>query len=287
MRKEDKLRGLVGGIVLGFILMSFFYSCFALVIAAEGTTDTRWDSLFTEESPDPCCWHDDSGTAFWVYMGGGIYASVNDCYRTTVASGCKNDCCDTSYTCDTTANRCISSEIIDCGDYRNETDCIADASNVAVSSVNAKTDNLGYCQGMSIGEEWSAGDGVFCGNYTNSCRCAWKSGKCTADYNITKMCTSGPSEVLGTCSFSISELTNCSTGFRTMKWIGTWTPITAPLPDGASCDDGEKNLPCPAQLSFISTVGIIIAVILLVVLYFVMSRKKKTNTKLKSKKKNG
>jgi len=283
--REEVERVLSKGAVFFAVMFILFYANLVSVIAAEGTTDTRWDNLFTEESPDPICWHDPSGTAFWAWYAGGFSPSIDDCHRDVVAEGSSNDCCDASYTCDTDTNRCISSEVVDCGDYKNSAECFADAASVAVSSVDAKTGNLGYCQGASIGEEWSESNGVFCGNYTNSCRCAWKDNECTADYNITKICTDGNRNVIGTCSFSISDLTNCSAGFRTMKWIGNWAPGTKPL--GASCDEGERRIPCPVQLDFISTVSIILAVVLIIILYLVMSRRKKDNIKLKSKKKYG
>ena len=282
MRKEAGMR-----IIFGILLVSFFCYSFSLVIATEGTTDTSWNNIdFIMNSPDPYCWNDDSGTAFWVYSSGGIYASINDCHRNIVATGSDKDCCDSGYVCDTTTNRCISSEIGDCGDYKTQPDCVADAASVAVSSVDIKTNNLGYCQGFWL-DEWDSGN-VHCVNSTGSCRCAWKNGNCTADYNITKVCTDNTKEIIGTCSFSVSELTNCSTGFRIMKWVASWDP-EGTQPADASCEDGQKNLPCPAQLSFISAAGIIIAVILLVALYLIMSRKKKTNknvdVKIKGKKK--
>ena len=281
MREEAK-RGAVRRIFWGIVLISFFYSCFASVIAPEGTTDTRWDNQFTEYSPDPCCGHDASGTGFWSYSSGGIYPSNDDCYRAVVCPGSSNFCCDSGKVCDITTNRCVSfPEISSCSSYENKPDCVADAASMAVSSVNTGTGNLGYCEGVWL-DEWDSG-GVHCVNSTGNCSCVWENSKCTADYSIFKVCEDV--SVVGTCSFSFLELTNCSAGFRLMNWSGNWAPGVKPA--DASCEDGQRNLPCPAQLSFISTVGIIIAVVLLVVLYLIMSRKKKVIKKENKRKKSG
>jgi len=269
----------MGRIVIVLLLMGFIISALSLVIAAEGTVETRWDNN-GGDGVNPYCFHDNSGGASWAYPESGFSPVMNDCYKEVVASG-RNDCCPSGYVCDINTDKCISSLVGDCGDYKTPADCNNDEARVAVVSVNIKTGNRGYCMGFTI-DEWDFG-AVHCINSTGNCACLWKNGKCTANYNITKFCTDGAEEPVGTCSFSISELTNCSAGFRKMIWTATWSPGTKPV--DASCDDGEKTVPCPAQLNFSSIEGIIIAVVLIIILYLVMRKKRAKPSEVKRKKK--
>lgn len=269
----EKKRKIVIMLMIALILGSFM--SLSLVIAgSEGTAETMWDNL--GGSDYPCCWRDSAGDAFWVYSGSGLSpVDPNDCYKEIVSPSCLGDngCCNTGYTCDQPTDKCVSSLITDCGDYKNPIDCNSDSSNVAEDSVDAKTGDSGYCSGAGVViVGWEAGGGVWCENSTNSCRCEWKNGVCTSDYNITKFCDDGTEDPVGFCSFGVSELTNCSGGYRLMKWTATWAPGTKP--EEASCEDGQKMVPCPAQLSFTSLMGLAIAVILVVVFYLLSLRKK-------------
>ncbi len=243
-------------------------------------TETLWFNMFSN-SIYPGCLIDNSGVAYWL-QSERFTKSFDSCYRVNVAPGSSNECCDDGYRCDILTGKCGATEINDCFMYTNADDCNNDLSNVATSSVESKTGNAGYCSGYSLAN-WEFNNGekiVYCENVTGFCRCEWRNGNCTAKYNITTACSDNTILPVGTCEYTVSELGNCSAGFRLMRWIGLW--VYGDKPAGISCDNGKKRAPCPAQLSFTSLIGLGIAIVL-VILFYSLSRKKIGKVKKRGK----
>lgn len=260
-------------VAVGILLASIFVVC-----AQEGG-DTRTE--FSNMFGTTCTY--DNGIASW-YEGNSFKLAFYDCYR--LGAQPSDTCCPDHYNCDIPSHTCVPSTSNYCSQYQTPNECNNNYNPlIAKNSVELNPANAGYCSGKTIGDPWTftgaGGIPVTCENRTGDCKCLWvgdsSTGHCEGHYGTSIFCTNGTIYPIGTCNFLISESGNCSSGYMALAWTASWEPSTVERDPG--CVNGEKTIPCPIQLSFMSIASIIIAIVLIVVAYIIISRKKEVHSK--------
>jgi len=255
------------------------------------------------------CVHENEGQdALWRYTGDAGYdvhwtESEYECFDSELNDGNGQECCPTSplYTCNRDTQKCVISSIGSCGDITNEADCNAEfESNIAIKSV----EDL-YGEGLCTRPHWEYDAERGCYIWVTNCRCEWRNDKCEPAYDLEDNCLN---TTLITCEVTFLEITECSGGYRNMRWDAFYNaPTTCSgyqdcknvifLPtvqcgeneDGDSvcvsdiCDDGEKRIRCIyAELDFVAISSIIIAVVLIILFYLILkSRGKRKKATIK------
>lgn len=140
-----------------------------------------------------------------------------------------------------------------CSDYDDETNCEEDLCNAAgvITQVN--------CSDPGI-----------------ECMCWWNSEEdsCNDGWGVTNGTDSG------TCQITQNTADDCSDGFLSFSWVGTWIGTIIPA-EKAKCEaGGSETIPCPAQIQLpFFSVGNVIAIILLaIIIYLIISLRKKSVT---------
>lgn len=144
-----------------------------------------------------------------------------------------------------------------CSDYTDQTNCELDACNAADSITQVD------CSDPSIG-----------------CMCWWdtETGTCNDGWGITNGTDTG------TCQITQNTADDCSDGFLSFTWIGTW--IGAIIPEEkAKCEaGGSETIPCPAQIQLpFFSLGNVIAIILLAIIIYIIISMRKTHKKKRKK----
>lgn len=244
----------------------------------DSETDSMWYNRF--DSVNPQC-ADIDGVKYW-YSGGKYAPSFSDCHRDVVADGSSEDCCPDGYEC--SENKCVPSAIEFCSEIRTEEECVSHVGDyVAVGTVEIDEAKEGYCRGKELAS-WNdevGGVRVYCSNMTGNCRCVWNNGNCEGNVTYTTSCSNGDVLSYGDCLSFVSQISNCSSGYRLAKWEYKWVGVEKE-PEKSDCErSGERRLPCPAQLGFISVVSVIIAIVLIIVFYIISRRKVRDSRKKK------
>ena len=279
--------GLVLMIGMFFLLASIAYG--AIIWSDDVST------IFTTTSVLPKCINGEDWQVWDFDLSDLVLIdSENDCYREDVAKGSTQKCCPYGEErCDQVTNQCILPPVDFCENYTTSAECTGDDFGVGVATVE-----------RGFGEDWCgkidgrAIAGITCWWKNIDCRCTWdETSGCISYYNTTEQKCANGTTIPGTGScelFLIEKLDNCATtGFITFRTKVEWTqyPLSPKLPGADDCvDPPEITYRCPARLSFITPVGIIIAFVLIIVIYIVFYKnnfsflKKKTNlTKEKTK----
>jgi hypothetical protein len=177
---------------------------------------------------------------------------------------------------------CLAHNI--CGDYTNQSYCVADPCHVGNSS-----EILEDC--INIGN------------------CRWNNVTLTCAKVIEPNCN-GPGNIgsipIGTCTYNEDTDDDCLDGYLTYNWTANWNWAVEnkfysnlgegfieepakiwrydPNNDFADCVNGSNLLSCPAsiELSFFSWINVLIIILVIILVYYFFGKKKSNN---KSKKK--
>lgn len=146
-----------------------------------------------------------------------------------------------------------------CSDYDDETNCEQDSCNAA---------------GVGITQ-------VNCSDPGIECICLWNNEEesCNDGWEVTNGTDSG------TCQITQNTADDCSDGFLSFSWVGTWIGAIIPA-EKAKCEaGGSETIPCPAQIQLpFFSVGNVIAIILLaIIIYLIISLRKKSGSKKRKK----
>jgi hypothetical protein len=216
---------------------------------------------------------------------------VNDCFKENGwdSYGVRKTCCDgmlciqedSQYSCKaTSASYCEDINAANpefSGKSAEEIkDICNDAADIGVASVNRIhfDEYPDYCLEASWPEDVG---GKQCTKKVENCRCGWDETDniCKGANDFKTYCPNSPPENLGTCVWTSSEMSNCTSGFRMMSWTAAWTPASVNRPSETECNDITKRMPCPVQLPLTSLVGLAIAVVLVILFYLLSLRKKR------------
>jgi len=190
--------------------------------------------------------------------------SINDCYRENAIDG-RTKCCSTGECIqDGSSWKCVSADL-SCKNYNSESECEDNANSAsAVADIESMMNNNRFCDG--IVEERADGT---C-NYVGYCECSWNGTNCLSGYsNITTSCGDVPvAPDVPKCGY-LFDSGDCSGSTRVVTW-------GLNSESNADCiSAGTRALPCltSANVSAISILGIVIAV-LLVIAYYIYTRRK-------------
>lgn len=234
-------------------------------IIRSSTTSTEFTTGY--QTSALTCSVEGNGQTFWRNSTTSLN-SLNDCYKDNIASGSSHTCCPLGYVCQNNGGwKCVYSDFSDCSGYTTENDC----NNYAKAVVEEDIKNKGHTCGEVIFSERK--NGVDCYNAVSNCRCFWSdSGVCSSGFNLTEWCGNVPSYT-GSCSYTLTDQTNCTAGFRTINWNAHWTGSES---GNETCQSGGKQVPClSVELSFIGVTGIIVAIALIVLFYTLYRQNKK------------
>ena len=221
----------------------------------------------------PVCFSDDNWLHSYWWEGDTVRNSFEECKKDNGKP--QPTCCPAGYRCNTESNFCEPSTEQFCSDYKNSSDCSSDLSNVASYDIS-------FHSGKNCGEFWiNQTDG--CSYKIMNCRCTWDSGDsvCNSAYTQNKSCRPGEPGTTGECTFITTEQTNCTGGYRYLRWNALWDgkPTNSTTPD--YCKPGEITTACLSEtiLPFASTIGIILAIVLIMLYAYHTLKKRKKNEK--------
>lgn len=243
----------------------------------------------------PVCKTDIYGVKYWEKVVNELFDrqnSLNDCYR---ADGVDENLVPNDKCCPANKPLCRqvgTSAVWKCESSTNPIDSCEDYSTADCGSSNdiaiEQLTNSNVLSGTKFSCSYSGAVGT-CTEYVD-CICAVKNGECKPDaklviWNGTGMYTKGINENVnynaicqatvstGDCIIDITTVDNCNiTNTKGVSWTVDWGGVgDAP----GYCQPGSKDVPCPAQLNFVSLISIILTIILIIILYVIISRKKK------------
>jgi len=212
-------------------------------------------------------------------------------------------CCPSGYTCEKQQEdgswMCVSSDVYGCSDYKTEEECKDYSLGVAIKDNEEKSEyGEGFCTDPYSFHNPTSG----CWEYVTNCRCEWNGSMCVPVYSLGESCNHDIS-VYASCYRPDSEVTNCSDGYRYVKWdwfykLEDGTILTCSkdedcegyitleniycntergLCESDNCKAGDKMIPCisGALLPFASLISFIIAILIIIIFYLIVSKKKR------------
>lgn len=246
------------GLIIGILIISCSYAVYAGSVESEFITSTNL----------PYC--DINGRYWWTSTGAS--SSADNCYEPLVETGSSNNCCPSGQSC--INDKCTVVQGVDyCSDYKTADSCKAYTSPVAYADVNVKIAPL-TCQSSWRDENSS------CNYYISLCRCFWNSsaGICQSDYDFEKECE-GIKTPMGKCIFTTVN-NNCTAGYRIVEWTASISPPGSELPENVKCESGSERVKCSfTELSFFTTISVVILAGLMIVFYVFYSKKDKKKLK--------